>query len=46
LGIRLPQSFTECKNPAQLVSEAAAHFLDRSEKLVWWRSPWAVVEGL
>lgn len=46
LGIRLPQTSAECRNPAQLVSEAAAQFLDGGDNLAWWRSPWAVAESL
>jgi acyl carrier protein len=43
LGMRLPQTLAECRNPAELVTSATAPLLEGSDGLPWWRSPWVRV---
>ena len=45
LGVRLPQALSECRSPRELASEATTRLLDDSERLPWWRSPWAATGG-
>jgi acyl carrier protein len=46
LGMRLPQTLAECRNPGALVSSATRLLLDGSESLPWWRSPWVTAGSL
>jgi len=46
LGMRLPPSFAECRDPKTLVRLIAKHVLDHGGPEAWWRSPWVTVEAL
>lgn len=46
LGMTLPQTLAECRNPKELVSSATRLLLNGSEGLSWWRLPWVTAESL
>jgi acyl carrier protein len=46
LRLRLPQALSECRNPGELASEAAARVLDVADRLPWWRLPSVATEGV